>query len=345
MKLINFDKYKQNNRAYGGSAGQKLGITLEDGRNLMLKFPGNLRNKGMRNIVLSYSNSPVSEYIGSKIYESFGIPVHNVCLGTRNGKIVVACEDFLGRGERLLQFREIKVTTEEPLMDSKGSYTDGSGVDLQEIIQSINTNEIFSDMQDVEARFWDMFVVDALIGNPDRNNENWGIIVDMSDEKRLAPVFDNGNCLNSKWDDERMQAVLSDPKQIKSEGYHAKRCIFELNDKKINPYHYIMSKQNENCNEAVKRIVPKLSFLQYKNLIDEIPCISDTQKVFYLTMLASRIENVLIPTYRDLMQRGNSIDVNISVSLAKNESEIYKFYDAQETVDSENQKHTREEFR
>ena len=287
----------------------------------------------------------MSEYIGSKIFEFLGVPVHNVCLGTRNGKIVAACEDFLGRGERLLQFKEIKVTTEEPLMDSKGSYTDGSGVDLQEIMQSINTNEIFSDMQDVEARFWDMFIVDALIGNPDRNNENWGIIVDMNDEKRLAPVFDNGNCLNSKWDENRMQAILSDPKQIKGESYNAKRCIFELNDKKINPYHYIMSKQNENCNEAVRRIVPKLSFSRYKDLIDEIPCISDIQKTFYQTMLASRIENVLIPTYRDLMQRENSIDVNISLSLAKNESDIYKFYSVQETVDYKNQKHTREELR
>lgn len=345
MELINFDKYKQNNRAYGGSAGQKLGITLEDGRNLMLKFPGNLRDKGMKNINLSYSNSPISEYIGSQIYGFLGIPVHNVCLGTRNGKIVAACEDFLGRGERLLQFKEIKVTTEEPLMDSKGSYTDGSGVDLKEIIQSINTNEIFSDMQNVETRFWDMFVVDALIGNPDRNNENWGIIVDMNDEKRLAPVFDNGNCLNSKWDDERMRAVLLDPKQIKGEGYHAKRCIFELNDKKINPYHYIMSKQNENCNEAVKRIVPKLSFLQYKNLIDEIPCISDTQKAFYQTMLASRIENVLIPAYRDIICREDTIDVNISVNLAKNENDICKFLAEREAVHCKGQEHAREEFR
>lgn len=48
----------------------------------------------MKNINLSYSNSPVCEYIGSKIYELIGMPVHNTILGVRNEKIVVACEDF-----------------------------------------------------------------------------------------------------------------------------------------------------------------------------------------------------------------------------------------------------------
>lgn len=59
-----------------------------------MKFPGNLKEKQMKNINLSYSNSPVCEYIGSKIYELIGMPVHNTILGVRNEKIVVACEDF-----------------------------------------------------------------------------------------------------------------------------------------------------------------------------------------------------------------------------------------------------------
>lgn len=50
----------------------------------------------MKNINLSYSNSPVCEYIGSKVYELIGLPVHHTILGYRNNKIVVACEDFWG---------------------------------------------------------------------------------------------------------------------------------------------------------------------------------------------------------------------------------------------------------
>ncbi len=75
----------------------------------------------MKNINLSYSNSPVCEYIGSKIYELVGLPVHNTILGTRNGKIVVACEDFLKDGDRLYEFDKIKVTF-EPHFRSRGTF-------------------------------------------------------------------------------------------------------------------------------------------------------------------------------------------------------------------------------
>ena len=82
-----------------------------------MKFPGNLKEKQMKNINLSYSNNPVCEYIGSKIYELIGLPVHNTILGVRNEKIVVACEDFLEDGDRLYEFDKIKVTFEPHFLD------------------------------------------------------------------------------------------------------------------------------------------------------------------------------------------------------------------------------------
>lgn len=77
-----------------------------------MKFPGDLKEKQMKNINLNYLNSPVCEYIGSKIYEITGLPVHNVILGVRNGKTVVVCEDFLEDGDRLYEFDKINVTFE-----------------------------------------------------------------------------------------------------------------------------------------------------------------------------------------------------------------------------------------
>lgn len=51
---------------YGGTAGRKIGIFYQ-GSNYIVKYPGNLKEQKMKNIVLSYSNSPVCEYIGSQI--------------------------------------------------------------------------------------------------------------------------------------------------------------------------------------------------------------------------------------------------------------------------------------
>ena len=61
----------------------------------MIKYPKTTRD--MMNPQISYTISPLSEYIGSKIYESLNIPVHKTVLGMRNNKVVVACKDFTAR--------------------------------------------------------------------------------------------------------------------------------------------------------------------------------------------------------------------------------------------------------
>ena len=298
MELVNFNDYKQNQRMYGGTAGRKMGICF-NGENYILKFPGNLKDQNMKNINLSYSNSPVCEYFGSKIYEILGFDVHETILGKRGEKIVVACRDFLDDGDKLYEFDKIKVTFEPHFMDSNGNETNGIGVDLYEIMMTIKEHPIFEDIQDVELHFWKMFVVDALIGNTDRNNSNWGIVIKKDGSKILAPVYDNGNCLNNKWDDDKMEKVLSDMKYVDAEAFSARRCIFELNDKKINPYHLIKSMEYKECNKAVEIIVPviKEKMNEIENIIKDIPCISDVKKRFYCTIIKRRFDKVLSCVY------------------------------------------------
>ncbi|HBA69055.1 MAG TPA: hypothetical protein DCZ40_06835 [Lachnospiraceae bacterium] len=247
MEIINFNDFQQNQRMYGGTAGRKMGITY-NGKDYLLKFPGNLKEQKMKNINLSYSNSPVCEYIGSKIYELVRLPVHNTILGTRNGKTVVACEDFL------------------------------------------------QDVPGVKEHFWNMFIMDALIGNSDRNNSNWGIILRKDGSKDIAPVYDNGNCLNSKWDDEKMRIVMNDADRMEAEAYKARRCIFELHGKRINPYHIIESRECPECLEAVYRLTPQIgnNMDKIQTMIKEIPILSEIQKRFFISIIECRYEKVLL---------------------------------------------------
>ena len=164
------------------------------------------------------------------------IPSHNTILGIRNNKVVVACKDFLAEGEKPYEFDKIKVTFEPRFFDSNGNETNGNGVDLYEIIMTIREHPFFKDMVNIERHFWDMFIIDAFIGNTDRNNSNWGIIISENGMKRIAPVYDNGNCLNCKWDDEKMQSILENEKLLETEAYKGRRCIFEMEGKRINPY-------------------------------------------------------------------------------------------------------------
>ena len=81
------------------------------------------------------------------------------------------------------------------------SARQGYGTELPDILQTIEEQQLIEQVSLME-RFWDMFIVDALIGNWDRHNGNWGFLYDARiDEMTLAPVFDCGSCLNPQADE------------------------------------------------------------------------------------------------------------------------------------------------
>ena len=62
------------------------------------------------------------------------------------------------------------------------------GVDLYEIMMTIQEHPFLHDVPGVKQHFWSMFIMDALIGNTDRNNSNWGIILRKDRSKEIALV-------------------------------------------------------------------------------------------------------------------------------------------------------------
>ena len=309
MELIDFDAVPHSLRVYGGSAGRKSGIVFENS-NYLIKFPGS--TSGMQNVNISYTNSPLSEYIGSHIYKMLGLPVHDTLLGHSEGKLVVACEDFLSDFDRLYEFAQLKVTFVPHFVDSNGEITNGTGTDLKEILLTIEQHDFLKDLPGVSERFWDMFVIDAFIGNPDRNNGNWGIIFHADRTFSLAPVYDNGNSFNNKWDDEKMQKVLNDELLLRNEISESKTCVFTLKNRRINPYHVIGSLEYKGCNAAVLRLVPKMQdkIGEIRYFMCSIPYFSDgykilsnVQKEFFLTVLDKRLSDFFIPVLNKLENR------------------------------------------
>ena len=69
--------------------------------------------------------------------------------------------------------------------------------------------------------------------------------------------------------------------------------------KRINPYQYMEKTKNPDCLAAIKQIVPKLQEQQANILsfIKNIPCLTDTQRKFYDTLLNTRLKMGLLPIY------------------------------------------------
>lgn len=139
-----------------------------------------------------------------------------------------------------------------------------------------------------------MFIVDALIGNWDRHNGNWGFLYDeQSDKMELAPVYDCGSSLYPQADEKIMKTVLSDESERNYRIFELPTSAIMLGNKKLKYFDFLSSLQNEDCNLALKRIVPRIYMDRIKAIIEETPFLSELQKRFYITMLAERKARIL----------------------------------------------------
>lgn len=307
MKVENFNDAEINTLVYGGRSGQKLGIVINN-ENWFLKFPKST-NGFRKKVDMSYSTSPLSEYIGSHIYSSIGIPVHDTKLGIKDGKVVVACKDFRNDVNtiRFDDYNAINNLYVSGLEEKLSSYSTSLShlVDLDGVMIVMDNNPRFLEHPELKQRFWDMFIVDALIGNNDRNNGNWGMLVNSTtSEMTVAPVFDNGASFSNNVDDNKIQGIMLDEQRFEQSAYGSKVCVFSKEDKLINPFKYIESLKNEDCNAALMRIVPRINVENIKKMINEIPneingiqIISDVRKGFYCKCIEYRYEKSLYPTY------------------------------------------------
>ena len=295
-EVIDFTNFKKRNKAYAGANGNKISVIYE-GEQYMLKFPAQARlNKDM-----SYSNSCFSEYLGCQIYESIGIPVQKTLLGTYTvkgkKKIVVACGDFTKPGVTLQDFASLK----NQMIDSERN---GYGTELSDILYTFE-EQTAVDSVILSERFWDMFIVDALIGNWDRHNGNWGFLYDsVSDEMTLAPVFDCGSSLYPQADETIMKAVLEDEGERNHRIYNIPTSAIMKDGKKIRYFDFISSLKNEDCNRALIRILPKIDMERIRVVIRATPFMSELQKQFYETMLSERKARILDFSHRTLMNQG-----------------------------------------
>lgn len=264
---------------YGGRAGQKEGILI-DGEPWIAKYPRTTRDLVGKHLP-PYTSSPVSEYLGSKIYKQLGIPTHEVMLGYRNGKIVCACKDFTYPNKRLFEFREIKNAMSDDNAGFSSAPSDGEVVLLSDVLATIETSPLLKQVEGVRERFWDMFVVDAFLKNPDRNNGNWGILMqgnplDGSATYELAPVYDLGSSLFSKRSASLAEVRLTDERAIEEDAFGTNiSCYRLLNDDgtshAIHPFEYMSKTENPDLEAAIGRFLKAANMMFINMLIDNFP--------------------------------------------------------------------------
>lgn len=276
---------------YNGSNGKKIGIVYDD-EIYMLKFASFNDKK------LNYTNSTISEYISCHILETMGIDAQKTLLGKyklKNGeeKIAVACKDFTAGGYLLKEFAELK----NGVINTSNN---GYGTDLEEVLETIEMQNLILP-ETLKNFFWEMFIADALLGNFDRHNGNWGFLINReTGDIKIAPIFDCGSCLYPQLTDEAMEEYLNTPDEIDKRIFIFPNSALKIEGEKINYYRFITEAKNADCNEALCKIFPKIELDKIYAVIDDTPYISNIRKKFYKEIITKRYQKILEPAYRSL---------------------------------------------
>ena len=306
-KLYNFTncELSPRNLEYGGRAGEKRGIIYNDSF-WFLKFPKN--TNAMENVKgLSYVTSPLSEYIGSNIYQILGYDVHETILGIchdgKRYKVVCACKDFIedDKNELLIPYTSLRNDTNPDVM-SREDGTSFSASNINEIITQLDYNTVLSGISDAKQRFWDVVVIDMLINNNDRNEDNWGVIKDKNKNAyRLAPIYDCGNCFYGKSSEERIKEIMNDATKYMSSAMNGITAYEDDNEKRIMNKD-ILNINNHDLKESIVRVyyLVRDKMDEIVKFINSIPTnfegidiMSDARKEYYLETFKMRFKNIL----------------------------------------------------
>lgn len=283
-----YSKYEVNKKFYNGS-DKKIGITIND-EDYIIKFRKKAGNE--------YCYNHVSEYLGSHIFSILGIDSQEAFLGYYNGEEVVLIKDFNKEGSFFVPFDELSDLS----LDEEGEAFEYS---FESVIKAIRENKKMVNVEKTIETLWEIYIVDALIANPERHGNNWGFIK-TNDKHVLAPVFDNDSSLFSKIEDEnRIKTILEDENELKRKIYEVPISPIKIDGKNSLYYDVISSLRYEECNAALKRIVERIDLEKIYTLIDNVDFVSDLRKKFYKTIIKERYEKILLVSYKKMVGENN----------------------------------------
>lgn len=293
LDLVDFNNWERIPLVYGGDAGRKIAVMDVRDRPWMVKFPESSRaahgNTEFR------MTSPLAEWLGSHVYELAGVPVHETVLGVCGGKLVCACRDFTYPDLVLYEFHDVKNSISDDEPGYVGRPSDGSSLCMSDVLNTVrHLPGPFATWPCLD-RFWDMFVVDGLIGNADRSNRNWGFLSRGGELVGLTPVYDNGNSFfNVKPDATEQEALTAE----------SLSCYTDQAGRRVSPMRYISDGADEGCMRACGRLLERLDLSAVDSLIDSAPeqvagvvILPAAAKGFHKGVLRRRLEEVIRPAY------------------------------------------------
>jgi hypothetical protein len=185
--------------------GSREGFWLQDlsrrkARRALLKFP--------REFKTHTTGEVWAEYIAMRVGQELSIPVPQAEIAICDQRFGILVHSFLEPEEALYEGATLTNT-----MRDSGRLT------LADVREALSLR-IETDL--ATAYLTNMVCFDILVANPDRHQENWGIIVPETRDgiSRVAPLYDNGSSLGSNLDERLIIKILDDGWSQFDSGFH-----------------------------------------------------------------------------------------------------------------------------
>jgi len=239
-----FDVSEWEEHAYYGTGGTRNKVILENPTDGKLYYFKTSLNKGQKNYTYEFWSEVVASAIGAQL--KFDILIYDVAfykntLGCLSKSMLDTDKSQLDEG-----YKWIKQYQESYNTENREEYT------FQIIDETLN--KIFPNHQFIN-NIISTIIFDSIIGNEDRHQENWGILVSTQQKEfsglfskrtieqrttyTFAPMYDNGSSLGRELNDDKVNQMLKDNNQLMSyiargqseihwSGIHGKQKHFDL---------------------------------------------------------------------------------------------------------------------
>lgn len=219
------------NRPTKGARVKKLLDDTHRQRLVFLKYCAVDRDNKRRK-----STELASEKIACEIAKVIGYKCADIELAKdQDGELCVLNYSFLKPDESLIEFAS-EASISQNGCDRKEKYT------IQGIKRILDTVD-----EKLYSEFIGLQVFDALIGESDRHEENWGYIrTSKSSDIVLAPFYDNGDSLMHNINENRVEEYINDEAGFLRYIHKSKTKILDNNGHKIKHFQLIDHLISEN---------------------------------------------------------------------------------------------------